>query len=67
MPEETKYLIIGGGLSGGYAVSEIRKKDQTGRLILVSNEPTEPYDRVPLSKAYLTGKIRREALFLKKP
>ena len=65
--EQTRYLIIGGGLAGGNAASEIRKQDKQGRLILISREDLTPYDRVPLSKAYLTGKIRREALFLKKP
>lgn len=61
------YLIIGGGLAGGSAAEAIRQFDSTGRLALVSAEPHLPYDRVPLSKTYLMGRMKRERLFLKKP
>ncbi|MBI3286759.1 MAG: FAD-dependent oxidoreductase [Chloroflexi bacterium] len=61
------YLIIGGGLAGGSAAESIRQRDATGRLALVSAEPHLPYDRVPLSKTYLMGRMKRERLFLKKP
>ena len=61
----TRYLIVGGGLAGGYAVEAIRAKDQQGRIALVTDEPHLPYDRVPLSKQYLMGQTTRDKLFLK--
>ncbi len=66
MTDHTKYLVIGGGLAGGYAVQGIRKVDSSGRLALVTQENELPYDRVPLSKAYLAGRLSKESVFLKK-
>ncbi len=66
MPEKVEYLIVGGGLAGGYAANAIRKKDLSGRLVLITNEKHFPYDRVPLSKAYLMDKVQRDRLFFKK-
>jgi 3-phenylpropionate/trans-cinnamate dioxygenase ferredoxin reductase component len=57
---------VGGGLAGASAASSIRKLDPAGRILLISNEHFLPYDRVPLSKAYLMDKIPKERLFLKK-
>lgn len=64
--EQTDYLIIGGGLTGQAAVEAIRAQDKNNRLVLVSNEPHLPYDRVPLSKQYLTGKMKRDLVFLQR-
>lgn len=64
--EETKYLLVGGGLTALNAVAGIRDNDPTGRIILISEEHEPPYDRVPLSKGYLLGKVRKESLFPKK-
>jgi 3-phenylpropionate/trans-cinnamate dioxygenase ferredoxin reductase subunit len=60
------YVIIGGGLAGGYAASSIRKIDRTGKILLVANENHIPYDRVPLSKGYLLNNIPKDRLFFKK-
>ncbi len=60
------YVIIGGGLAGGWAASSIRKVDRTGKIVLVANENHIPYDRVPLSKDYLIDKIPKDKLFFKK-
>ncbi len=62
--DHTRYLIVGGGLAGGSAIEAIRVRDGEGRIVLVSEERHLPYDRVPLSKDYLTGELRRENLFL---
>jgi len=62
--ENTRYLIVGGGLAGGSAVEAIRSHDREGRIMLASDEQNLPYDRVPLSKQYLMGKIKRESLYL---
>jgi NADPH-dependent 2,4-dienoyl-CoA reductase/sulfur reductase-like enzyme len=59
------YVVIGGGLTGFYAAAELRKRDTSGKIVLVSEEPHLPYDRVPLSKDYLLGKRARERVFLR--
>lgn len=62
-----KYLVVGGGLAGLHAALAIRERDSGGRIVLVSNEHNPPYDRVPLSKGYLTGNVKKESLFPRKP
>ena len=63
---ETDYLIIGGGLAGGYAAEAIRSIDRSGELTLVTDENHRPYDRVPLSKTYLKGVLKRDRLYIRR-
>jgi NADPH-dependent 2,4-dienoyl-CoA reductase/sulfur reductase-like enzyme len=65
--EHVPYVIIGGGLAGNAAAEAIRRRDKTGRIVLICAEPHLPYDRVPLSKDYLLGKVERQQVFLKNP
>ncbi len=65
--ERIPYVIIGGGLAATAAIDAIRRRDKTGRLILIGAEPHLPYDRVPLSKDYLLGRMEREHVFLRPP
>ena len=60
-----KYVIIGGGLTGGRACQGIRRNDKEGSLALVSDEPHLPYERPELSKRYLLGKRGRDRLWVK--
>ena len=64
---EFDYLIVGGGLAGGNAAVSIRENDKTGSIGIITDEKHVPYDRVPLSKNYLLGKMKREVLYVKKP
>jgi len=49
-----KYVIIGGGVSAGYAAREFAKQGvQPGELAIISKEAVAPYERPALSKAYL--------------
>jgi 3-phenylpropionate/trans-cinnamate dioxygenase ferredoxin reductase component len=57
------YLIIGGGLAAATAAEEIRKRDQHGSIVLVTNEPYFPYHRPPLSKEYLRSEIDTEGIY----
>lgn len=66
MPQSADYVIIGGGLAGGYAAISIRGIDKLGRIIIITDEEHIPYDRVPLSKKYLMGDISRDKLFFKR-
>ncbi|XP_057974082.1 monodehydroascorbate reductase-like [Malania oleifera] len=49
-----KYVILGGGVSAGYAAREFAKQGvQPGELAIISKEAVAPYERPALSKAYL--------------
>jgi 3-phenylpropionate/trans-cinnamate dioxygenase ferredoxin reductase component len=62
-------LVIGAGHAGVQAVDTLRKEGFTGRLVLVSDEAHLPYQRPPLSKAFLsrekdlTGILLRHASY----
>jgi 3-phenylpropionate/trans-cinnamate dioxygenase ferredoxin reductase subunit len=62
---EEHIVIIGAGQAGAQAVATLRAEGFTGALTLVGNEPYAPYQRPPLSKAYLSGAMERDRLFLK--
>ncbi|MGP3991863.1 NAD(P)/FAD-dependent oxidoreductase [Streptomyces sp. 3N207] len=47
--------VIGASLAGLYAARALRDQGFDGRLVIVGDENHEPYDRPPLSKAFLTG------------
>lgn len=60
----TPYVIVGGGLAAGTAVTELRQQGYDGRLVLVTDELHPPYERPPLSKGYLLGKEPREKMLV---
>jgi len=58
-------VVIGAGQAGAFCVAKLRKDGFDGRVTLVGAEPVPPYQRPPLSKAYLLGDMTRERLFLR--
>jgi 3-phenylpropionate/trans-cinnamate dioxygenase ferredoxin reductase subunit len=48
-------VIVGAGQAGGRAALTLREQGYDGRIVLLGGEPSPPYERPPLSKAYLTG------------
>src|ERR1700678_223538 len=48
-------VIIGGGPAGVFAAIEAKRRDPQAAVTLISEEPCEPYERPPLSKAVLLG------------
>jgi len=52
-----RIVITGAGMAGGRAAVELRRAGFTGEITLVGAESHLPYDRPPLSKAVLTGKV----------
>ncbi|MDT3671250.1 MAG: FAD-dependent oxidoreductase [Aromatoleum sp.] len=48
-------VLIGGGLASLAAIETLRAEGYDGAIRLVSDEAEIPYDRPPLSKAYLSG------------
>ncbi|MFE5855007.1 NAD(P)/FAD-dependent oxidoreductase [Streptomyces sp. NPDC056500] len=61
------FVIIGGGLAGAKAAETLRAEGFTGRVILIGDENDHPYERPPLSKGYLTGKEKRDSVFVHEP
>jgi NADPH-dependent 2,4-dienoyl-CoA reductase/sulfur reductase-like enzyme len=51
-------VVIGGGPAGVFAAIEAKRRDASVEVTLISDEPSEPYERPPLSKAVLLGKAR---------
>ncbi|HEX4304369.1 MAG TPA: FAD-dependent oxidoreductase [Rhizomicrobium sp.] len=60
-----RIVIIGAGQSGAQAVATLRAEGFAGAITMVGDEPFPPYQRPPLSKAYLMGTMERDRLFLK--
>lgn len=55
-------VIVGGGQAGYQVAASLRHEGFAGRIRLIGDEPGVPYQRPPLSKAYLLGKIGAHAL-----
>ncbi|MEV5734680.1 FAD-dependent oxidoreductase [Streptomyces sp. NPDC052292] len=53
---EGRIVIVGASLAGLRAAKTLRAEGFTGSLTMIGDEPYEPYDRPPLSKAVLLGK-----------
>ncbi|QHC28372.1 NAD(P)/FAD-dependent oxidoreductase [Streptomyces sp. HF10] len=53
---EGRIAIVGASLAGLRAAETLRAEGFAGELTLIGDEPYEPYDRPPLSKAVLLGR-----------
>jgi NADPH-dependent 2,4-dienoyl-CoA reductase/sulfur reductase-like enzyme len=51
-----RIVIAGASLAGLRTADSLRANGFTGELVLIGDEPHEPYDRPPLSKAVLAGR-----------
>ena len=58
-------VIVGAGHAGGTAAALLRQYGHAGPITLVGEEPIPPYQRPPLSKAWLKGEADADALTLK--
>ena len=58
-------VVIGAGQAGLQTIMSLRQTGYEGDITLVGDEAFLPYQRPPLSKAYLSGNMERERLFLK--
>jgi 3-phenylpropionate/trans-cinnamate dioxygenase ferredoxin reductase subunit len=50
-------LVIGGGPAGTFAAMAARKQDPAATVVLLTEEPCEPYEKPPLSKGVLLGRV----------
>jgi 3-phenylpropionate/trans-cinnamate dioxygenase ferredoxin reductase subunit len=60
-----KLIIIGAGQAAAQAIQSLRAEGFDGPITLIGEEAYGPYQRPPLSKAYLLGTFERERLALK--
>ena len=60
-------LVVGASLAGLHAVEGLRRVGYAGRITVVGAEPHLPYDRPPLSKQVLRGKVPVDKLVLRTP
>ena len=58
-------VVIGAGQAGSSCVAKLRNGGFAGRVTLIGAETAPPYQRPPLSKAYLMGDMPLERLFLR--
>ena len=61
----TRVLIVGAGHAGGSAAAFLRQYGFDGEIVLAGAEPVAPYQRPPLSKAWLKGEAGEEELLLR--
>lgn len=61
----TKILIIGAGHAGGSVAAFLRQYGHDGPIVLIGEEDAPPYQRPPLSKAWLKGEADLETLLLR--
>ena len=54
MPE---ILVVGGGPAGTFAAIAAKKQEPAAAVTLLTEEPCEPYEKPPLSKAVLLGRV----------
>lgn len=64
-PTAERTVIVGAGQAGGELASSLRKQGYPGRILLLGDEAHPPYQRPPLSKGYLQGKLTLNDLYLK--
>ena len=58
-------IVVGAGQAGSSCVAKLRNGGFNGQITLIGEEPVPPYQRPPLSKAYLMGDMTQERLLLR--
>lgn len=58
-------VVIGAGQAGCALTAKLRNLGFDGDITLIGEEPVPPYQRPPLSKAYLLGEMEEERLYLR--
>jgi apoptosis-inducing factor 3 len=61
------FLIVGGGAAGNAAAETLRREGFAGKVIMVSSDEDQPYDRPNLSKEFLSGEAKPEWMPLRSP
>lgn len=62
-----RVVIVGAGQAGAALAAKLRALGHEGEIVMLGDEPAPPYQRPPLSKAYLLGEMEEERLWLRAP
>lgn len=62
-----RVVVVGAGHGGGLTVAFLRQFGYAGEITLIGEETVLPYQRPPLSKAWLKGEVSQENLALRPP
>jgi 3-phenylpropionate/trans-cinnamate dioxygenase ferredoxin reductase subunit len=60
-------VIVGAGQAGASVAARLRALGFSGEITMIGEEPQPPYQRPPLSKAYLLGEMEEARLWLRPP
>ncbi len=60
-----RVVVVGAGHAAGALAAELRRQGWAGPITLIGDEPYPPYQRPPLSKAWLKGEADADALALR--
>lgn len=61
------YLCVGGGIASLSAAEAIRKRDKTGRIIMISSETSSPVNRPMLTKNMVVAARVENSMAVKEP
>src|SRR5205823_11655924 len=62
---QERVVIVGAGHAGFQLAASLRQGGFDGAIMLLGEEPVLPYQRPPLSKDYLDGKIGLDLLLMR--
>src|SRR5215207_2841885 len=62
---DSRVAIVGAGQAAAQAIETLRKRGHTGAITLIGDEALLPYQRPPLSKKFLAGKLERDRLLIR--
>jgi 3-phenylpropionate/trans-cinnamate dioxygenase ferredoxin reductase subunit len=60
-----RVVVVGAGHGGFQVAASLRQNGFDGEIVLIGDEPQLPYQRPPLSKDYLSGKIGLDLLLMR--
>jgi 3-phenylpropionate/trans-cinnamate dioxygenase ferredoxin reductase subunit len=62
-----RFVVVGAGLTGASAAIALRNYSVDAKVTLIGDEDEAPYERPPLSKAFLRGELPVEKLLVRPP
>ena len=60
-----RVVIVGGGQAASECAAQLRQNGLVGEITIISEESHLPYQRPPLSKAFLAGEVDVEHLYIR--